>query len=125
MDCCSELTYAIFVDGELAAEEARQVRNHLAACSRCREFVETLRAENRVLKAVLRELPEEAPGRQGLPWFRRSWVWGDLAAVATVLALGAAVSQWFEEQRVPEVLGWLNPFSSASLTTLDTEVLPC
>ena len=63
MDCCSELTYAIFVDGELAAEEARQVRNHLAACSRCREFVETLRAENRVLKAVLRELPEEAPGR--------------------------------------------------------------
>ena len=113
MDCCSELTYAIFVDGELAAEEARQVRNHLAACSRCREFVETLRAENRVLKAVLRELPEEAPGRQGLPWFRRSWVWGDLAAVATVLALGAAVSQWFEEQRVPEVLGWLNPFSSA------------
>jgi len=113
MDCFSELTYAILVDGELAGEEARQVRNHLAACSRCQQLVETLRAENRVLKEVLRELPQEAGEWAGLPWLRRSWVWGDLAIVAAMLALGAAVLQWFDQQRVPEMLEWLNPFSSA------------
>jgi hypothetical protein len=113
MDCFSELTYTIFADGELAAEEARQVRSHLAACTRCRELVETLRAENRVLKEVLGELPQEAAERVGLPWFRRSWVWGDLALVTAMLALGAAVLQWFDEQRVPAGLEWLNPFGSA------------
>ncbi len=113
MDCFSELTYAIFVDGELAGEEARRVRNHLTACSRCQELVETLRAENRVLEEALRELPQEAGEWAGLPWLRRSWVWGDLAIVAAMLALGAAVLQWFDQQRVPEMLEWLNPFSSA------------
>src|SRR5437879_12112742 len=118
MDCFSELTYTILADGELAAEEARQVRNHLATCSRCRELVETLRAENRLLKEVLRELPQEAGERAGVPWFRRSWIWGDLAVVTAMLALGAAVSQWFDEQRIPAVLEWLNPFSSAGGMTL-------
>jgi len=118
MDCFSELTYATFVDGELAAEEARQVRNHLAACSHCRDLVESLRAENRVLQEVLRELPQEAGERAGLAWFPRSWVWGDLAVVTAMLALSAIVSQWFDEQRVPEVLEWLNPFSSAGSMNL-------
>ena len=118
MDCFSELTYVILADGELTAEEARQVRNHLASCPRCRKLVETLRAENRVLKEVLRELPQEAGERAGLPWFRRSWGWGDLAIVIAMLALGAAVLQWFDEQRVPAVLEWLNPFSSAGVMNL-------
>ena len=73
MDCFSELTYAILVDGELAGEEASQARNHMAVCSRCQQLVETLRAENRVLEEVLRELPQEAGERAGLPRLRRSW----------------------------------------------------
>ena len=36
MECYSEQTCAIFVDGELAADEARRLRDHLATCRRCR-----------------------------------------------------------------------------------------
>jgi cytoskeletal protein CcmA (bactofilin family) len=117
MNCFSELTYAIFVDGELAAEEARQVRSHLATCSRCRELVEALSAEHRVLNEVLRELPEEVDDRAGLPWFRRPWVW-DLAGLAVVLALVAAAGQWLDALRVPEMLEGFNPFSAAGRLNL-------
>ena len=60
MECYSEQTCAIFVDDELPFDEARQLRDHLAGCQRCRELVDALRAESRVLSESLRELPEEA-----------------------------------------------------------------
>jgi cytoskeletal protein CcmA (bactofilin family) len=117
MNCFAELTYVIFVDGELAVEEARQVRSHLATCSRCRELVEALRAEHRVLNEVLRELPEDVDEQVGLAWFRRPWVW-DLAGLASVLALGATAWQWLVALRVPEVLEGFNPFSDAGRLNL-------
>ena len=36
MECYSEQICAIFVDGELAVDEARRLRDHLATCRRCR-----------------------------------------------------------------------------------------
>ncbi len=118
MECYSEQICAIFVDGELAEEQARHLRGHLITCPRCRRLVDTLRAENRVLSESLQELPEEAPNPAGLVPSRWSWIWGDLLALAAVLALGAIFSAWFDNLRIPEALEWLNPLSTSGVTNL-------
>jgi cytoskeletal protein CcmA (bactofilin family) len=118
MECCSEQTCAIFVDGELAAEEARRLRDHLATCQRCQKLVDALRAENRALSESLQELPEEAASPAGFPGLRRSWVWGDLAAMAAVLAFGSIFSAWIDELRIPGALEWLNPLSTGGVTNV-------
>ena len=73
MECYSELTCAIFVDGELGIEEARRLQDHVATCQRCRELVDALRAENRILGESLHELPEEAGSPASFSWLRTSW----------------------------------------------------
>jgi Putative zinc-finger len=118
MECYSEQTCSIFVDGELAMDEARRLRDHLATCRRCRKLVDALRAENRVLKESLHELPAEAPGLADFRPFSRSWVWGDLAMMAAVLALGSIVSVWIDNLRIPEAIEWLNPFTVSDFTNL-------
>ena len=72
MECYSQQTCALFVDGELAADEARTLREHLATCGRCRRLVDALSEENRILGDSLRELPEQVPVRSRL---RRSGLW--------------------------------------------------
>jgi hypothetical protein len=118
MECYSEQTCALAVDGELAADEVRRLRDHLATCRRCRELVDALRAENRVLSDSLHELPEEAPSPAGFSPLRRPWVWGDLAVMAAVLALGSISSIWFDELSIPAALEWFNPFSLSGRTNL-------
>ena len=118
MECYSEQTCAIFVDGELTVEEARHLQDHLLTCQRCRNLVDTLRAESRVLTEALRELPEEAASAEPFSRLRRSKVWGDLAVMGAVLALGAIVSVWINEQEIPQALEWFNPFSVNGLTNL-------
>jgi cytoskeletal protein CcmA (bactofilin family) len=118
MECYSEQTCAIFVDGELAVEEARRLRDHLATCPRCRKLVDALRAENRVLAESLQELPENAAISLVFPRLRLSWVWGDLAALAAVLALGSVFSSSVDKLRIPEAMEWLNPFTTGGLTNL-------
>jgi len=118
MECYSEQTCALAVDGELAAEEAQRLRDHLATCRRCRELVDALRTENRALGESLHELPEEAPGLAGLPHLRGSWVRGDLAIMAAVLALGSISSIWFDGLSIPAALEWFNPLSSSGRTNL-------
>lgn len=119
MECYSEQTCAVFVDGELPADEVRLLREHLASCRRCRELVDALRAENQVLRESLDELSQEVPTPAAFP---RRWglsrVWGDLAALAAVLTLAAIFSAWIDKLRIPEGLEWLNPFSTNGLTTL-------
>ncbi|MGB9256841.1 MAG: zf-HC2 domain-containing protein [Candidatus Korobacteraceae bacterium] len=44
MECYSEQILSIFVDGELAVEEAQGLRDHLATCRRCRQLLDALRA---------------------------------------------------------------------------------
>ena len=118
MECYSEQVVSVFVDGELAVEEARRLRDHLATCRRCRQLLDALRAENRVLSESLQELPEEAASPAGssrLPW---SLAWSDVAVVAAVLALGSVVVPWIDELSIPEALQWLNPFSLNGRTNL-------
>jgi cytoskeletal protein CcmA (bactofilin family) len=61
MTCLSELTCAVYVDGELSPEETRTTERHLAECLRCQALVAALRDESRVLSAALGELPALAP----------------------------------------------------------------
>ncbi len=110
MECYSEQIVAMFVDGELAAEEARQLREHLATCRRCRKLLDALRAENRLLSESLQELPEEAAIPARLRSMPRSWGWGDVAIVAVLLALSSGVATWINELSIPGMLQWLNPF---------------
>jgi cytoskeletal protein CcmA (bactofilin family) len=118
MECYSEQIVAIFVDGELAVEEARRLRDHLATCRRCRQLLDALRAENRVLSESLQELPEEAASPAGSPRLPWSLGWGDMVVVAGVLALGSNVANWINELSIPEALQWLNPFSVSGRTNL-------
>jgi cytoskeletal protein CcmA (bactofilin family) len=117
MECYSEQTCALAVDGELAGDEARRLRDHLATCRRCQELVDALRAENHVLSESLHEQPEEAasPAVSHLRW---SWVWGDLAVMAAVLALGSIISVWINELSIPAAMEWFNPFSPSGRTNL-------
>jgi hypothetical protein len=118
MECYSEQIISIFVDGELAAEEAQRLRDHLATCRRCRQLLDALRAENRVLSESLQELPEELASRASLPRLPGSLGWGDLAVVAAVLGLGSIVAPWFDQLSIPAALQWLNPFTLSGRTNL-------
>ena len=118
MECYSEQIIAIAVDGELAGEEARRLRDHLATCHRCQKLVDALRAENHVLSESLHELPEEAASPAGFSRLPGSLVWGGLAVAAAVLALGSIVVPWIDELSIPEALQWFNPFSPSGRTNL-------
>jgi hypothetical protein len=118
MECYSEQIVSIFVDGELAADEARRLRDHLTTCRRCRQLLDALRAENRVLSESLHELPDEAASPAVFPRPRWSWVWGDLAIMAAVLTLGSVISIWFDDLNIPAALEWINPFSLSGRTNL-------
>ena len=118
MECYSEQTLSIFVDGEAAVEEGQALRDHLATCRRCRQLLDALRAENRVLSESLQELPEEATSPAGFSRLPGSLAWGDLAIVGAVLALGLIIVPWIDELSIPEALQWLNPFSLSGRTNL-------
>ena len=118
MECYSEQTISVFVDGELKAEEAQRLRDHLSTCRRCRQLLDALRAENRVLSDSLQELTEEGPSPAHVFRVRSSWTWGDLAIGAAVLVLGSVVSFWIDGVSVPQSLQWLNPFSASGSTNL-------
>jgi predicted anti-sigma-YlaC factor YlaD len=123
MECYSEQAIALAVDGELAADDSRRLRDHLATCQRCRALLDALRAENRVLNESLHELPDEATSPAGFTRPRWPWVWGDLAIVAAVLALGSIISVWFDAVSIPAALEWVNPFSLSGRTNLISYVL--
>jgi len=118
MECYSEQTCALAVDGELAADEAQRLRDHLTTCHRCRALVDALSAENRALSDSLNELPEEAASPASSSPQRRSWGWSDLAILAAALLLGSIFSGWFNELDIPAALEWFNPFSVSGRTNL-------
>ena len=118
MECYSEQTCTIFVDGELAGDEARRLREHLEACPRCRKLVDALRAENLVLEESLQELPAEPAGLAEFPRVRLSWLWGDLAVLAVVLAVGSIFSASIGKVNIPDAVEWFNPFTVGGFTNL-------
>jgi predicted anti-sigma-YlaC factor YlaD len=112
VSCFPEATYAIYVDGELAADEAHRVEAHLSGCSRCRDLVKALRAENRLLTEALLEV-EQAPSAEPVPAGATrplDVLWTGLAVLAAATGLETAwnLLSGFE---APAGVNWLNPFS--------------
>jgi cytoskeletal protein CcmA (bactofilin family) len=118
MECYSEQTCAIFLDGELAPDEAQFLQAHLTTCPRCWELVQALRDENRALSESLNELPEETLSPVSFSPRHWSWPWGDVAILAAVLALGSIVVHWIDTLSIPSALEWVNPFSRDGLTNM-------
>ena len=100
MECYSEQIVAIAADGELEVEETLRLRDHLATCRRCRQLLDALRAENRILSETLQELPEEAASPMVFPCSPWSVGWGEAAVVVTVLA-AVTVSEEGKESAEP------------------------
>lgn len=119
MNCFPELTYSSYADGELAAEEARQVEAHLAACPRCRALVEGLRAETALLAAALEERDEAPVAAPARPL---DIVWTALAVLAAAAGL-QVTANWVEGSAVPAGFDWLNPLNlSGQLNLLFTSL---
>src|SRR5215469_44300 len=118
MECYSEQAVARFVDGELGADETGALRDHVTTCRRCRQLLDALRTENRILSESLQELSEEAAVLAELPHLSPSWAWGDVALVAMVLALGSIMASWMDLLTLPEGLQWLNPFNLSGRTNV-------
>ncbi len=111
MNCFNELTYSIYADGELPAEETRAVARHLAECATCRALVEGLQAENRLLAEALFWSEEEPAVLVETPAVRaRDILWTSGAVLAAALVLQGAWS-WLSGFEVPSAADWLNPFS--------------
>jgi cytoskeletal protein CcmA (bactofilin family) len=110
MSCPNELTLSIYADGELPAEEAHRVVDHLEGCADCRALFAALEQENAVLMEVLGE--EEAVG-VGLAapspsTSASSWVWGAIAAAALAPVMLDWV--WQATPSLPAGLAWLGNF---------------
>jgi len=118
MQCCSEEILAVFADGELEAEEARTLRDHLATCQRCRQLFDALRVETRVLSECLQELPEEAASLPSFADLPAPRPWGHVAVVAILLTIASAAAVWINQLNIPEALQWLNPFTFSGRTNL-------
>ncbi len=88
MNCFTEITYAMYADGELPADESRQVEQHLLGCARCQALLEALRGENHVLAAALEDISVEAPTVAP----RRVWRWPAAVAAGLTVVLVAAIA---------------------------------
>lgn len=105
-----DLTYSVYLDGELEAAEAREVRAHLAACPSCREKLRELEKVHLRLKAALADVPLPSsllvvPERPE-PVAGLGWVSGLSAALGSVgLYL---VASFISRLLALEPLEWLN-----------------
>lgn len=118
MNCPTELTWSMYADGELPEGESHTARVHLSGCPRCRELLDGLLGENRLLSAVLGAEAEEEVARVTAPAAAsRLPGWAAAAALAGVAALRAGAG-WFAGY-LPQGPGdWLNPLTGPGRTNL-------
>jgi cytoskeletal protein CcmA (bactofilin family)/predicted anti-sigma-YlaC factor YlaD len=114
MSCHPELSYAIYVDGELTPEQARPVEAHLIGCRRCRELVVALREEAGLFADALQEQASLARPASPLPTEARRAARGLAIGAGPVLAAAAVAivaSGWILDTMRPAALGWLDAWS--------------
>jgi anti-sigma factor RsiW/cytoskeletal protein CcmA (bactofilin family) len=110
MTCFPELTYSVYVDGGLSAEEALHVDRHLAHCARCRALVEAMRAEDLTVRQLLQESGAEETSSSESHFALA----GVVLAFLGVVAASAGLRAVFERaQSAFEGADWLNPMSPA------------
>jgi anti-sigma factor RsiW len=109
MKCFPELTYSVYVDGGLSAEEALHVDRHLARCARCRALVEAMRGEDLALRQLLQESGAEEASSEN----RFALADLGLAFLAAVVASAGLRAAFERAQSFLEGADWLNPMSPA------------
>ena len=111
MNCFPELTYSIYLDHELSAEECRGIEAHLAMCPSCRAQVERLRMENQAIAAALDAEGMAPVPESGYSGFSLAWVLP--LVMGGVIALSCTV-QWISSN-FPESANWFNPFNRTAI----------
>jgi len=92
MNHFDEMTVLLFLEGQLDAEHAREVKHHAASCSSCRALLSALESEGVWLRESLAAEDESVPARLvGAPQ-RGGAPWGWLTALG--LGAGGAYTLW-------------------------------
>ena len=131
MECLTEFTCSVFVDGELPEQELREVEQHLEACRHCREMAAEFREESRLLVHYIQEIDlmepvpaTSAPAR--VPATQRparpadvAKFGGLLVGVSALIKLVTSSPENFVLPSIPVNLDWLDPSNlSGSLNWL-------
>ena len=124
--CPAELDCAMYVDGELPVSEARQLREHLGRCSRCRDLVHAYQAERKTLVEFLGNaeafLAESEPALAPVPTPTTSpspalvlQLLGLVVGTALLLRMGLDLVMGLQ---LPWGLAWLNPLQVSGQLSL-------
>ncbi len=111
MSCFPELTYAVYVDGELPADEKRSLEAHLVGCRRCRELVVALREEAELVTDVLQERTREARPAASRPAPARGIALGLGPALVVAASVTLALGWLLDTLRA----AWLDQFTPLSM----------
>ena len=92
MNHFDEMTVLLFLEGQLDAEHAREVKHHAASCSSCRALLSALEGEGVWLRESLAAEDESVPARLVAAPQRGGAPWGWLTALG--LGAGGAYTLW-------------------------------
>ena len=119
MNCVSELELCRYVDGELDAAATARVEGHLADCATCPSLAESLRLENSILVATIRNAEGEEFVDSSAVAQSHPLTWRELAGTAAWVAFGAFGLE-YARQSLPSSLpgaDWMIPVSTNGLWT--------
>ena len=88
MNHFDEMTVLLFLEGQLDAEHAREVKHHAASCSSCRALLSALEGEGVWLRESLAAEDESVPARLVAAPQRGGAPWGWLTALGLGTTLG-------------------------------------
>ena len=131
MECLTEFTWSVFVDGELTELESRKVEDHLKICENCRAMSAAFREENRLLIASIQEIdmtglsvaevldPSAEPVMEAArPVDIVKWG-GMLIGLSALIRIAMSSPEQLALPSIPVNLDWLNPSNfSGSLNWL-------
>jgi cytoskeletal protein CcmA (bactofilin family) len=92
MNHFDEMTVLLYLEGQLDAERAREVKEHAASCASCRALLSALESEGVWLRESLAAEDESVPARLVAAPERGAAPWGWLTALG--LGAGGAYTLW-------------------------------
>jgi len=116
VECLTEFTCSVYVDGELPADELQQAEVHLSTCPDCRKLVAELREETRSWIASIQEIDMVPPVSAGAPLkvpktasrADLAKLGGILVGVTSLIRLAMSSPEKFELPSSPVNLDWLD-----------------